>query len=392
MEYTYLTPRQIVFGWGTRARLGELAAFLGKRVILLAGGRTLAPSGEIERLETSCRGLGLDVERWKAPNREPRVEDVDSLVDSIRGSARSFRETVVVAVGGGSAMDLGKAIAALLVQPEHVSVREYLEGVGTGRTLSVEPLPIIAMPTTAGTGAEATKNAVISNESPPFKKSLRSKGMMPSIAIVDPELTVSVPPEVTAATGMDALTQCLEAYISRRRAPLPRILAREGAGLALRHLERAVRDGASREAREGMSQSALLSGLALANSGLGLAHGVAAALGMFVNVPHGLACAVMLPAALRYNLECCEQDLSELADQLPEPPGRNLSPRQRAECLVESVEKLCESLGIPRSLSALGVRAEHIPDLVNGSRGNSLNGNPRDVSNDELKAVLESML
>lgn len=392
MDYTYLAPRQIVFGWGTRVRLGELAATLGKRVILLVGGRTLTQSGEIERLENSCRGLGLDVDRWNAPNREPRVEDVDSLVESIRGSASSFEETVVVAVGGGSVMDLGKALAALLVQPEHVSVREYLEGVGTGRTLTVEPLPIIAMPTTAGTGAEATKNAVISSESPPFKKSLRSNGMMPSITIVDPELTVSVPPNVTAATGMDALTQCLEAYISRRRAPLPRILAQEGAGLAFRHLERAVRDGTNREAREGMSQAALLSGLALANSGLGLAHGVAAALGMFVNVPHGLACAVMLPAALRYNLDCCEQDLSELADQLPEPPGRDLSPRQRAEYLVESVENLCESLGIPRSLSALGARAEHIPDLVNSSRGNSLDGNPRDVSNEELHAVLESML
>ena len=322
-------------------------------------------------------------------SHEPEVADVDRLTRTIV----SYHPTdgdFVIGLGGGSAIDLAKATAAMATNRESTSVVDYLEGVGRGLKITKPPLPMLALPTTAGTGSEATKNAVISCYDPPFKKSLRSDLMVPRIVLVDPELSVSVPPDVTAHTGMDAITQLIESYISRRAKPIPRAIAVQGLQLAMPALAEAVRDGSSRTAREAMAHAALLSGIALANSGLGLAHGVAAALGVEGRVPHGLACAVMLPAALRINREVCEAELASLARAVcPESFSTGAA---AADALVNRIESLAVEIGIPQRLSSLGVRCDQIPALVTGSRGNSMSGNPRDVSDEELTDLLESML
>jgi alcohol dehydrogenase class IV len=284
-------------------------------------------------------------------------------------------------------MDLAKAACAMATNREGASVKDYLEGVGRGLQLREEPLPLLAIPTTAGTGSEATKNAVVSSYAPAFKKSLRSDRMVPRVALVDPELTVSVPSTTTAYTGMDAITQLIESYISSKARPLPRALALQGLELAAPAIERAVRDGGDRDARERMAHAALLSGLALANSGLGLAHGVAAALGVHCRVAHGLACAVMLPVALRVNRETRLREMARLGEAAC---ARTFpSAGAAAAALIDRVDELCAAVAIPRRLRDIGVRREDIPALVTSSRGASMSGNPRQLPDEELARLLE---
>lgn len=390
LNYSFLAPRQIVFGWGRRSELGPLASGLGRRAFLISGSRTLERTGAIEQLAATLRTSGIEVIPFSTASREPEVRDVDQLVASLR-SLNPTESDIVVAVGGGSTIDLAKAAAALATNRHGESVEEFLEGVGRGLQITQSPLPLIALPATAGTGAEATKNAVISSNADaatPYKKSLRSDLMVPRLVIVDPELTVSVPKDVTAFTGMDAITQLIESYISRRAAPIPQALCLHGLKLAIPELPRAVEDGTLREAREAMSHAALLSGIALANSGLGFAHGVAAALGVTCQVPHGLACAVMLPAALQFNLPVRTRELAELERLFDPDAGAD---PVAANAFIDRVQTLCETLGIPTRLSALGVKQEQLSLLVSGSRGNSMSANPRDASDAKLEQILRDM-
>lgn len=383
LAFDFVTVPKIVFGWGRRRELGALARPLGARAFVVPGSRTLASAGEIGSLCENLRASGIEASLLSAVAREPTIEDIDAAVASLRAyGARSG--DFVVGIGGGAALDSAKALAALAPQPGNASVRDYLEGIGRGLQFAAEPLPWLAMPTTGGTGAEATKNAVISSADPPVKKSLRHDAMLARVALVDPELSATVPATTTAWTGLDAITQCIESYISKRRRPMAQVLARDGLRHGLAGIGAAVRDGTLRWAREQMAYSALLSGLALANSGLGMAHGVAAALGAHVGAPHGLACAAMLPAALRTNLPACQPELAELADfTLGEPS---------AEALVTHIEGLCRELGVPRRLRELGVRDDQLDALVADSRGNSMSGNPAELSDDRLHRLLAEML
>jgi alcohol dehydrogenase class IV len=252
---------------------------------------------------------------------------------------------------------------------------------------------MLAIPTTAGTGSECTRNAVISSnpgETPGFKKSLRADSMVPRIALVDPEVTVSLPADLTARTGMDAITQLIEARLSCRARPIPSALAAEGLAQALPGIERAVADPTDQAARCAMSHAAYLSGIALANSGLGVAHGVAAALGIVAGVPHGLACAVLLPVALEANRQVRTREVAEFGRLLRAQPFA--CDAEAAEWAPAGVRELNARLGIPATLGALGVRAEQLPELVRQSHGNSLSGNPRPIPDDELGAILEALL
>lgn len=389
IRYDFLSPPKIVFGWGRRVEAGALAAELGRRAWIVSGSRTLESRGILEELNHSLAKHGVSAELLGRISHEPEVDDVDAAVARLRNRGLAEGD-LVLGIGGGSALDLAKAVAALATNRHGDTVRDFLEGVGRGLRLERPPLPMLAMPTTAGTGTEATKNAVISCYAPPFKKSLRSERMLPRIVLVDPELSVSVLPYITAHTGMDAVTQLVESYLSRRSQPVPEALCRHGLELAVAALPQAVADGGNRPARERMAHAALLSGLALANSGLGMAHGVAAALGVHARVPHGLACAVMLPAALRANREVCRAKLARLAPILT---GRDWPSQVAAvDAVVASLSELAVRIGIPSRLSALGVRAEQLPAIVRSSRGNSMDGNPRDISDAELHDILEKML
>lgn len=388
LDYSLFTPQQIRFGWGTRREAGELARRLGRQARIVLGSRRLADSAEYHQLLDALRAAGVEPHHLTTISREPEVQDVDQAVHQLldRGIGEG---DFLIGLGGGAALDLAKAVAAMATNREGDSVRDYLEGVGKGLTVDHPPLPMMAIPTTSGTGSEATKNAVISSYDPVFKKSLRSDLMVPDIVLVDPELTVSLPATTTAYSGMDAITQCIESYLSCRAQPIPSALAMQGTQLAVPSIEQAVNDPHSRTARERMSHAALLSGMALANSGLGMAHGVAAALGVHCRVPHGLACAVMLPAALRTNRDVSQGRIAELARACGHAGREDL---QLAEEFIVRIERLCRTVGIPQTLSELGVRPDQIPHLVHSSRGNSMSGNPREVNDDELRQVLEGML
>lgn len=393
LNYSFFAPRQVVFGWGRRAELGTLAARFGRRALLVSGSRTLEANGSFEQLANLLGAAGLEVLSFPAPSREPEVRDVDQLTAEFR-SLDPTGDDVVIAVGGGSTIDLAKAAAALATNRQGESVEDFLEGVGRGLQITQPPLPLIALPTTAGTGAEATKNAVISSNadsasgSKPYKKSLRSELMVPSLVLVDPELTVSLPPGVTAVTGMDAITQLIESYVSRRAAPIPQALCVQGLKLAIPALPIAVKDGSSRAARESMAHAALLSGIALANSGLGFAHGVAAALGVTCQIPHGLACAVLLPTALHVNMPVRTREFAELERLFDPDVGQDIV---AANAFVDRIESLCELLEVPSRLRDLGVRQDQLAELVPGSRGNSMSGNPREISDDKLAQILDSL-
>ncbi len=390
LQYELLAPQRIVFGWGRRRDAGTLARTLGERAFLICGLPITIAKQVMDEISDLLEAAGVDPSPLATIDHEPEVDDVDRVAELIRDRDAGDGD-LVLAVGGGAAIDLAKAAAAMATNAESPTVKDYLENVGRDLQIVDPPLPVLAMPTTSGTGAEATKNAVISSYDPPFKKSLRNERLVPRIALLDPELTASMPPDVTAASGMDAITQLIESYISRKAQPIPQALAVQGLRLAVPAIATAVEEGTSQPARERMAHAALLSGMALANSGLGMAHGVAPALGIHCRVPHGVACALMLPTALRVNRDVREAELARLAREVF-PRAASVSDYDAVEILIEEIEGLCDRLGLPRRLSQVGVKAEQIPALVKSSRGSSMSGNPRDLSDDDLTQLLEELL
>jgi alcohol dehydrogenase class IV len=392
MAYSLQLPPHVVFGWGQRTQLPSLCQGVGDRAIVVWGSRTLAASEIGENLIAELQTADLSPVQFSTCIGEPTVDDIDRATNQLRQLPVEPTD-FLLAIGGGSAIDTAKALAAMATNTHGTSVRDFLEGVGTGLTLSNPPLPILAAPTTAGTGSEATKNAVISVADPAVKKSLRHPGLIPQRVLVDPELTVSCPAGVTAESGMDAITQCIESYVSRRATPMSRLLARDGLVHGLLSIVDAIEQPHSISARTGMAHAALMSGMALANSGLGLAHGVAAALGAIVNVPHGLACAVMLPTAIRANLAVAQPRFAELEWAMCDVEGRpRLSAADAAQAFATRIAKISQRLDIPSNLVKLGITNGMVPALVAGSHGNSLNGNPRPIDDAELTSILEQHL
>jgi alcohol dehydrogenase class IV len=389
MHYDFFAPPQIHFGWDRFQEAGTLAASLGSRALIISGSRSLETNGVLDELKSLLSRAGISSEHIRTISHEPEVTDVDQVTNILQHHTQGAGD-FLIGIGGGSGIDLAKACAAMITNRESETVLDYLEGVGQGLQLKAKPLPLMAIPTTAGTGSEATKNSVISSYAPTFKKSLRSPEMIPDIILCDPKLACSIPPEITARTGMDAITQLLESYISCRAQPIPQALSLQGLKLAIPALPQAVADGNSRTGRESMAHAALLSGIALANSGLGMAHGVAPALGTHCRIPHGLACAVMLPSTLKANRSVCEMQYAEIARHLD--PGLSLSDADAADSLIQQIEALNASIGIPATLSELGVTSEQIPALVADSRGNSMRGNPREISDNELTGILQDLL
>lgn len=393
-QYDFTAPALVQFGWGRRSELVPLIRSVAgptcRRVAIVCGSKTLAATTQYRDMRAAIAACGLEVATTIAATREPAIADVDAAVDALRSNGREVPD-VVIAVGGGSAIDLAKATAAMATQTHSQQIRDYLEGIGRGLKLETAPLPVIAMPTTGGTGTEATRNAVITANDPVCKKSLRSLQLVPKAVLIDPELGVSVSPQTTAWSGMDAITQLVESFVSCRRSSVPQALAKEALPDAWTSLPVAVRNGANRPAREALAHAAFVSGLCLANAGLGLAHGVAAALGSLHNVPHGLACAALLPLSIRANLNSVRGlygELAVLVGMARAEDDRDLA----ATLFLDAVYGLLYELGIPERLAAFGVKREHLDALAEGSQGNSLNGNPRTVSIEEIRRLLESAL
>jgi alcohol dehydrogenase class IV len=336
-----------------------------------------------ERAAEGLRAAGVRVV-LRRQRGEPVVSDIDAAV----AEARSARCEVVVGAGGGSAIDAAKAVAGLLANGGGVS--DYMEVVGRGQKIAKPAAPWIAVPTTAGTGAEATRNAVIGWPEKRFKASLRSELLMARVAVIDPELAVDVPAEVTARSGMDALCQLIESYTSTGAGPVTDALALRGVELAGRSLVRAFRDGRDLEAREGMGLAAYLSGVTLTNAGLGAVHGFAAPLGANFPVPHGTVCAALLPHVIAANLRAGSGELvkryAEVGRKLVGDAG---TPEEEAAWgCVRVTGEMVRELKIP-ALGAFGLGEGDVAEMVQLARkASSMRFNPVVLSDAVLAAVL----
>ena len=384
-------PR-IRFGAGEIAALPEEIAALGSRALLVVGRRSFRASEAWQRLTEGLAHAGIEWEVFSV-EEEPSPELVDAAVSQFHDGGFEC----VVGIGGGSVLDAAKAIAGLL--PYGNSVMDHLEGVGPEIPYRGPPLPFIAAPTTAGTGSEATKNAVLSRRGEEgFKKSFRDDELVARVAVVDPDLLAGCPRGLIAANGMDAFTQLLESFVSIRANPLTDALAWSGM--------EAFRDGffpvwedaaTAGEGRARLAYASLLSGVCLAQVGLGSVHGMAPPLGSLFPISHGVACGTMLAEATELNIRA-------LQERLPESPalakyarvGRMLSKETLTDdealaALVRDLRAWVERLGLPR-LSAFGVTEADLPRIAANSRGSSMKSNPLVVSDEELVEILSRRL
>lgn len=369
MSSVFRTVPTIHFGWGAVEGLGPVVAQWGRRALLVTGRRALRQAGITDRLVSLLEAAQIDVVLFEEVEPEPEV----SICDRGRRICREESIEVVIGAGGGSALDAAKVIAGLA--NELPDTREYHDQ----RTPTVPGLPFVAVPTTSGTGAEVTPNGVISDHERGVKKSIRHPSFLARAAVVDPELTLSLPPRITALSGLDALAHAVESYTSRNAWPLTEALSLRAVGLIAQHLLRAYREGRDREARTAMSAASLLGGLALANARLGIVHGLAHPLGIRLGLPHGLVCGVLLPHAVELNRETAERKYAELSALI----GRDVA---------EFTRSLLEEFGIEPDLRAAGLRPEHFPEIVpEALASGSTRANPKEVTEEDVLRLLKAV-
>jgi alcohol dehydrogenase class IV len=380
VNFEFTTVSKIIFGQGSFEKIPELVAGQGKKVLLVTGKNTALA----HRLGKELNGTPISFEIFSVAN-EPTTHDIQSGTEL----ARKTGCDMVVGIGGGSAIDSAKAIAALV--PNKGELTDYLEVIGKGLKLTETPLPCFAVPTTAGTGAEVTRNSVIKSTEHQVKVSLRSELMYPRIAVVDPVLTVTMPPEITASTGVDALTHLLETFVSIQSNPFIDMFCREGIKRVSVSLLRAFTDGNDMDARENMALASMFGGIALANVKLGAVHGFAGPLGGMCPVPHGAACACLLPATMEVNITALKKENRKQQLAKFEEIARILTGRKSAVADDGTIwaKELVRKLRIP-PLSAFGLSPGDFPELVKKAQiSSSIKGNPVGLNQDQLLSILE---
>lgn len=377
--FLFLSPQAIHFGRGQSAQTAAMAKSYGNAVLLVHGAR----QARAEWLVRSCEDSGLSITTLSC-QREPSVPDIKLAL----GQLGDFKPDVVIALGGGSVIDFAKALAALI--PCEGEITQYLEVVGTGRPLEHSPLPVIALPTTAGTGAEVTKNAVISVPERGIKVSLRDPRMVPQIAIVDAALMQGAPRNVTLAAALDAVTQVIEPYLSVKSNPMTDALCRAAIPVGLTSLRDLVEKDAA-DAWDNMSWVSTCGGLALANSGLGAVHGFAGVIGGKTNAPHGEICGALLPAVLNSHLSKAEAGtevhkrlqwvLTVIDTQFAD---------DEAGKGIPALARWSKEQGL-RGLKDMGLLSEHHPEVANAaSNASSMKGNPFPLTQEDLLEILSA--
>lgn len=380
----FYAPGKIIFGPGGLSQVGAEAKRLGSKVLMVLGKSAMKKSGALDRLTHLLIENNLEYVIYENVPSDPTVETIDNGTSL----ARKENCNLVIALGGGSVLDTGKAISAMVTNEG--SVADYQEIEGKGRKFKTKTLPFIAIPTTSGTGSEATKNAVITNTEFRLKKSIRDPMLIPEVALVDPELTLSLPPHITADCGGDALTQCIESYLGKKSQEITDALALHAIGLIGKSLVKAVKDGKNLEARKDMAMAALLSGLCLSNSGLGAVHALSHPLGVYYKIPHGLSCAVLLPYVMEYNLPVVTKKLAKIAQSLGEDISL-LSEIEAAQRAIGRIKGILSQAGIKSNLSEWKIKKEDFSQLIKGAKSGSLNNNPRDTSDEDLIELLYKM-
>jgi alcohol dehydrogenase class IV len=384
MRFEFATAARIIFGQGTIKECGPLAKSFGERAFLVLGKSSERISGLIEQL----RENGISISEFHVSG-EPTVETIISGLEQALVKSCNL----VIGIGGGSVIDTGKAIAALMTNPGQIY--DYLEVVGSGKQLMHPSIPYTVIPTTAGTGSEVTRNAVITIPDKHVKVSLRSPWMLPRVAIIDPELTYSLPPEITAATGLDALTQLIEPFLSNASNPMTDAICREGIRYVSRSLRFAFEHGDDPHARQDMAVGSLWGGMALANAKLGAVHGFASSIGGKFSAPHGAICARLLPLVVESNLKAIQMRATQpsMLERFDEM-GKLLTgdPIARAEDGIQWLRDLGTALKVP-PLATHGVTRRDIPEIiVQAKSASSMKGNPIELTDSELSQILELAL
>jgi alcohol dehydrogenase class IV len=378
---TLQAPAHILFGRGCMNRLDELAS--ARKVLIITGAHSSTESGRLIQIETLLKKAGtMQVSVYRGVTGEPTPPMVTEAVQ------RSQNETpdLILSLGGGSVIDCAKAVAAL--STNEGAIEEYLEGVGHRKHLLHLPLPHIAIPTVAGTGAEMTKNAVIGLHDLGVKRSMRFDSMIPTAALIDPDLTVTVSQKVTAHGGMDAITQLIEPCISAKRKPETTALAHEGLRWARGALPACYADPNHVDARAAMSLASMLSGVCLANSGLAMVHGIAAAMGALFDLPHGLLCGLLLPHALRYNREAAAEPLAQaLAAFLHRDPSDTTVLDEG----IQTIESMNRQFQIPPDLKFLSLSSQDLERISSNASGSSMSGNPVPMTPDLTLKFLQGI-
>jgi alcohol dehydrogenase class IV len=384
MRFEFATATRIIFGGGTIDEVPALAAGMGSNAFVITGRTTDRAQPLIEQLNKQ------DVKciTFSVPG-----EPTTTLIKAATKQARQAKSDLVIGIGGGSVLDTGKAIAAMLTNAGELE--DYLEVVGRGQPLTEPPAAYIAIPTTAGTGAEVTRNSVLAVPEHRVKVSMRSPLMLPRLAVVDPTLSHSMPLSITASTGLDALTQLMEVYVSNKANPVTDGICREGLRRAARSLREAYEDGSNTTAREDMALASLLGGLALANSKLGAVHGFAGPLGGMLRAPHGVICAKLLPYVMETNVKA----LQDRAADSPAVARYNelaqiLTARAeaRANDGVTWIQDLCKTLQVP-PLAEFGLKEQDVPAAVaKAQKSSSMKGNPIALTAEELTEILKKAI
>ena len=378
VNFEFATATRIVFGAGRLREMRAIAPALGRRALVVIG----KSSGAVKRVEpllSAMTDAGVDYATFSVAG-EPTID----VVRTGTQRARDERCDFVIGFGGGSPIDTGKAIAVL--QTNEGDPLDYIELIGKGKAFTKPPVPYVAIPTTAGTGSEVTRNAVLGSPEHRVKVSLRSPLMLPRVALVDPELTYDLPPQITATTGLDALTQLIEPFVSVKANPMTDEICREGMQRVARSLRRAYEHGDDVTAREDMCVAGLFGGMALANAGLGAVHGLAGPLGGMFDAPHGALCAALLPHVMEVNRGMIRGPAGRGAVSAPTEVVRRFEEVRR---IVGDLAGLVEALAIP-PLRRYGVTREAFPEIIEKAKASSsMKGNPVVLRDVELREVLE---
>jgi alcohol dehydrogenase class IV len=384
MRFEFATAGRIIFGQGTHEEAGSLAGELGQRALVVHGSsaaraKPLLANIDAAHIEYSCFEI----------RDEPTVEQIADGVNQ----ARLAESELVIGFGGGSVIDSAKAIAGLVTNPG--AIMDYLEVIGKGKNLSVQGLACVAIPTTSGTGAEVTRNSVLASLEHRVKVSLRSPFLLPRLAIVDPKLTIDLPPSVTASTGLDALTQLIEPYVSIRANPVTDGFCLEGMRRIARSLRQAYEHGHDLKAREDMALASLLGGLSLANAGLGAVHGFAAPIGGMFHAPHGAVCAALLPRITEINLRAMRERAND-SESLSryDSVAKILTGSDKATAAdgIRWITELGKTLQVA-GLRTYGITESDIPILVEkASKASSMKANPDVLTREELTEALQAAL
>jgi alcohol dehydrogenase class IV len=379
-DFVFRMPTRVVFGVGAAAKVGEeCKKFKAEKAFLVTGRTATRKAAFFTTVVESLKAANIEVEVYSEVEADPSIETIDAGVEALRRSGAD----IVIALGGGSPIDASKALTIL--QTNEGSVRDYIYG---KKQITNPTLPLIVIPTTAGTGSEVTAASVVTDKQGKAKLGFSHDYMMPKLAIIDPETHVGMPPSTTAATGIDALTHALEAYVSLNAEPISDALCLHSIKLIGKYLRRAVANGNDIEARSNMVLASLIAGAGFTNAGLGAVHGIAHSLGARYHIAHGVANGLILPYVMECNLIGNLEKFKDIAEALGEKT-EGLTLREAAELAVDAVVQLKEDIGIPHTLKEVGVDKKDFPEIIHDTMGYRLLAiNPRKLSERDVEKIL----